>query len=69
VGYPDTVKHGRSRAATRRTIIALLAGLLLLPLLSAIAWAAAPPFPERGRGVHLLDDAGRKSRPGRQRLA
>jgi uncharacterized membrane protein YgcG len=58
VGYPDTVKHGRSRAATRRTIIALLAGLLLLPLLSAIAWAAAPPFPERGRGVHLLDDAG-----------
>jgi len=58
VGYPDAVKHGRSRAATRRTIIALLAGLLLLPLLSAVAWAAAPPFPERGAGVHLVDEAG-----------
>lgn len=58
VGYPDAVKHGRSRAATRRTIIALLAGSLLLMLLSALAGAAAPPFPERPRGVHLVDDAG-----------
>lgn len=58
VGYPDAVKHGRSRAASRRTIIALLAGSLLLVLLSALAGAAAPPFPERPRGVHLVDDAG-----------
>lgn len=58
VGYPDAVKHGRSRAATRRTINALLAGSLLLMLLSALAGAAAPPFPDRPRGVHLVDDAG-----------
>jgi uncharacterized membrane protein YgcG len=57
VGYPDAVKHGRSRAATRRAIISLLAGLLLLTLLSALASAAAPPYPERPRGVHLVDDA------------
>ncbi len=57
VGYPDAVKHGRSRAATGRTILALLAGLLLLTLLSAVAGAAAPPFPERPRGAHLVDDA------------
>lgn len=57
MGYPDAVKHGRSRAATRRTILASLAGLLLLPLLSALAFAAAPPFPERPRNVHLVDEA------------
>lgn len=57
VGYPDAVKHGRSRAATRRTIIALLAGLLLSSLLSAITLAAAPPFPDRPRNTHLVDDA------------
>lgn len=58
MGYPDAVKHGRSRAATRRTLLALLAGLLLLPLLSVIASAAAPPFPDRPRNTHLVDDAG-----------
>ena len=57
MGYPDDVKQGRSRAATRRTILALLAGTVLLTLLSAVASAVAPPFPDRPRGVHLVDDA------------
>ena len=57
VGYPDGVKQGRSRAATRRTILALLAGMVLLTLLAAAAAAVAPPFPDRPRGVHLVDDA------------
>jgi uncharacterized membrane protein YgcG len=51
------VKQGRSRAATRRTILALLAGMVLLTLLSAVTAAVAPPFPDRARDVHLVDDA------------
>src|SRR4029078_6012491 len=47
-----------SRAATRRTTLALLAGLLLVTLLSVVASGAAPPSPERSRAVPLVDDAG-----------
>ncbi len=58
MGYPDDVKQGRSRAATRRTILGLLASVVLLTLLSAVTAAVAPPFPDRPRNVHLVDDAG-----------
>lgn len=58
VGYPEAVKHGRSRAATRRTIIAVLTGLLPLLLLSIATLAAGPPFAERATGSHIVDDAG-----------
>jgi uncharacterized membrane protein YgcG len=50
--------HGRSRAATRRAILALLAAVLLLSLATALASAAAPPFPDRPKDGHIVDEAG-----------
>ncbi|MBX3031561.1 MAG: TPM domain-containing protein [Chloroflexi bacterium] len=52
------MKHGRSRAATRRTIIALLAVLLLVPLASSVMLAVGPPFGSRPSGTHIVDEAG-----------